>query len=59
MRENKYNALQGNKYLAGWPLWNGPSLLGGMAKAIQQLPPKGERNLLLGRAPNKIDSHLY
>jgi hypothetical protein len=31
IRENKYNALQGNKYLAGWPLWNGQSLMGGVA----------------------------
>jgi hypothetical protein len=30
-----------------------------MAKSIQQLPPEGESSLLLGRPPNKIDSHLY
>jgi hypothetical protein len=33
-----------------WEVWLSP---------IHLLPPKGERHLLLGRSPNKIDSHLY
>jgi hypothetical protein len=48
IRGNKYNALQRNKYLAGWPLWNGPPLLGGMAKSHTPAPP-GRGNIFIAR----------